>query len=106
MYFRQVQEITPWRHSDGDKPLQKMPLEVTPPAECSNIFKAKIWKLALTRTPDPNRSTEVTSGEFSLGVISGRCIQEGGGFTPALRKSLVVVVVRDTEISQDNAATE
>ena len=33
-------------------PLQKNP-QVNPAAECSNILKAKIWKLALTQFPDP-----------------------------------------------------
>jgi len=35
-----------------------------PPAEYSNILKVKIWKLALPRTPDPNRPTSANSQPY------------------------------------------
>ena len=53
-----------------------MPPRKSPP-QCSNILKAKISKMALTRTPDPirptmpgtdpNRPRDVTFGGFCLG---------------------------------------
>jgi len=46
---------------------------------CSNVLKTKLWKLALTRTPDPIRPTGVTSWGFSLGrEISGGDVSRGG----------------------------
>jgi len=57
--------------------------------ECSNILKAKIWNLALTRTSDPirpmrrghdpNRPSGLPLGNFLWGVGNdcGKCLQEG-----------------------------
>ena len=52
-------------------------------------LKVKIWKLSLTRTPDPirptrrgpepNQPTGITFGGFSLGVMSGD-VSRGGGY--------------------------
>jgi len=56
------------------------PREIPPggnPAERSNILKAKICILTLTRTPDPNRPTGVTFGEFSLGLSPQGAVSRG-----------------------------
>ena len=93
LHYRSLQYQILWDNTPGRysartlSPGSKIPPEVTPPpAECSNILKGKIWKLALTcihdlirprrRDHDPNRPTGVTSGGFSLGVISaGECLK-------------------------------
>ena len=67
----------------------KMPPKRKPPggnfpAECNNIFKATIWKLALTHTPLPIRPTRwcpeptyrAASGIFSRGNIRGVALGE------------------------------
>jgi len=54
--------------SPGNTPPLEIP-KVIPPAECSNVLKAKIWKLALLTLSDPRgRASPVASGDVVGGL--------------------------------------